>query len=405
MTRANRRLANGVTGVVMLILGVGLIGMSPGAPVGWTSQRTIRGSGLVWTPVMTGGFGNPGNKLLRGLQVFQGRLYAITFNDEGGEVYRSVTLDPLTWEKVVDAGFLTLGNAFAPKFRSLSVWAGQLFVGTGFRRSDGAQIWRSSDGTVWTLSFDSGELGNGPTLNVRAMVSFGDYLYAGMGAEFVGTAQIFRSRTGREWEPVVDDGFGPQRGNDNIYSLGVFDGRLYAGTFNLRGAEIYRSDDGRTWERVATRGIGDRRNLYIYELRVYQPTPESTPRLIAITGPNPSGGQVWAYDGEAWSLFAPPGFGNQRNTDMWQANQFGRDFYVGTFKEEIRPGSRLSDEDGAELWRYDDATGQWVPETLDGFGNPNNTGIRTIFAWNGALYVGTLNEETGCELWRGVPAR
>jgi len=41
---------------------------------------------LIWTPVMTGGFGNPSNGLLRGLEEFGGRLYAITSNTDGGEV-------------------------------------------------------------------------------------------------------------------------------------------------------------------------------------------------------------------------------------------------------------------------------------------------------------------------------
>jgi hypothetical protein len=363
------------------------------------------GSKLIWQPVMTGGFGYPANQLLRGLAVFDDHFYAITFNLMGGEVYRSLASEPLTWERTVDRGFVGFGNPFTPDFRSIKVWRNRLYIGSFFRDPHGAQVWGSSDGTLWNRVFDSAVVDDerGRNAGVRALEMFGDYLYAGTGTEFLGSARIYRTRTGQEWQSVVTDGFGRARGNGSIYCFGTFNQQLYAGTFNLRGAEVYRSSDGATWTPVATRGFGQSLNIYVYELRTYQPTPESASRLIAITGPNPSGGEVWAYDGERWSLFAPPGFGSRRNTDLWQANQFDEDFYVGTFKETFRPESQRSTDQGAELWRYDFASSQWMPETLNGFGNPDNQGIRVILPWQDALYVGTYNPKTGCELWKGTP--
>jgi hypothetical protein len=82
---------------------------------------------------------------------------------------------------------------------------------------------------------------------------------------------------------------------------------------------------------------------------------------------------------------------------MWQAIQFGSDFYVGTFKQDA------PQDQGAELWRYESLTRRWAAELTNGFGNPANKGIRVIFPWQGALYVGTLNEATGGELWKGTP--
>jgi hypothetical protein len=148
--------------------------------------------------------------------------------------------------------------------------------------------------------------------------------------------------------------------------------------------------------------LGDPKNTYVYELRVYQPTPTSTPKLVTITHNN-SGGQVLAYNGVGWSLFAPAGFGKPRNVDMWQAIQFGSDFYVGTFKNNFGPAQEVSRDQGAELWRYDSLTRRWAAETTNGFGTPGNTGIRVILPWQGALYVGTLNDATGCEVWKGTP--
>ncbi|HEV8718672.1 MAG TPA: hypothetical protein VGX03_38370, partial [Candidatus Binatia bacterium] len=68
------------------------VSLAPAAAVGFETAK------FTWTRVATGGFGNPGNILVRSLEVFAGRLYAITFNFNGGEVYRSVTTNPLTWE-------------------------------------------------------------------------------------------------------------------------------------------------------------------------------------------------------------------------------------------------------------------------------------------------------------------
>jgi hypothetical protein len=351
---------------------------------------------LKWTPVMTGGFGNPNNKNIRSLVEFNGTLYAITSNGrDGGEIHRSPSAEPFTWEKVVGSAFESFGNTRPRPFRSLKAHNGHLFVGTGIV----AQVWRSEDGTRWERVADHG-FGKGKrNLSVRSLELFRGHLYAGTGTEFFGSAGIYRSLHGDAWEPVVSDGFGKPRSNNHVYSLGVFNDELYAGTFNaLRGAAVYRSKDGQSWELVAQRGFGHRGNIYIYDLRVYQPTPSAPAKLVATTGGNPAGGEVWIYDGERWSLWAPKGFGKRRNSDIWAASQFESDFFVGTWKFPLR----RSDDNGAELWRLDHRTGKWEAETTDGFGNPDNDGFRVIFPWRGALYVSLHNIKTGAELWRGT---
>jgi len=351
---------------------------------------------LRWTPVMTGGFGNPNNKNIRALVEFKEKLYAITANSrDGGEIHCSPNAEPSTWKKVADGAFRAFGNTRKRPFRSLKAWNGHLFVGTGVV----AQIWHSEDGAQWRKVIDQG-FGKGVrNFSVRALESFEGYLYAGTGAEFIGSAGVYRSLQGEVWEPVVSDGFGRPRSNNSVYALGVFDGQLYAGTFNLvQGAAVYRTRDGQSWEGVAQRGFGHRGNLYIYDFRLYQPTPSTPAKLVATTGSNPGGGEVWIYDGERWSPFAPKGFGKRRNSDMWAANQFGTDFYVGTWKYPLK----RSPDNGAELWRFDYSTGRWEAETRDGFGNPDNDGFRVIFPWRGALYVSLHNSKTGAELWKGT---
>jgi hypothetical protein len=352
---------------------------------------------LTWSPVMTGGFGNRNNKNIRALVEFNGHLYAITSNGrDGGEIHRSTSAEPGTWEKIADRAFFAFGNTRKrPRpFRCLKAHNGHLFVGTGVV----AQVWRSGDGTGWQRVVDEG-FGKGVrNFSVRSLEVFQGHLYAGAGAEFIGSAGVYRTLQGDQWESVVNDGFGRPCANNHVYALGVFDGQLYAGTFNAaRGAAVYRTRDGRSWEPVAERGFGHRGNLYIYDFRVYQPAPSTPAKLVATTGGNPGGGEVWIYDGERWSPFAPKGFGKRRNSDIWAAGQFEADFYVGTWKYPIK----RSRDNGAELWRFDPAADRWEAETTNGFDNPANDGFRVIFPWRGDLYVSLHNLKTGAELWKG----
>jgi hypothetical protein len=74
------------------------------------------------------------------------------------------------------------------------------------------------------------------------------------------------------------------------------------------------------------------------------------------------------------------------------------DFFVGTWKYPLK----RSQDNGAELWRFDYGTGRWEAETTGGFGNPANDGFRVIFPWRGALYASLHNLKTGAELWKGT---
>lgn len=375
-------------------------------PVEVEIMRSAKNPRFNWQPVMTGGFGDANDATPRGLIEFRDYLYVMT---AGGKIYRSKTGDAASWEKVIDGGFRD-ESATISIFRSIIAWKDMLYVGTGPGDDDadrspvGAQVWRSADGLMWKKVASDG-FGRGKKMHrsVRSLVEFGDYLYAGTGAEFIGTGAVYRTKDGVHWEQAAEDGFGKPQANQHVYALGVYQGALYAGTFNPYGAEVHRTKDGVTWEKISEGGFGTRRNIYIYELRTYQPEPDSPPRLIAITGPNSRGGEVWSYDGSTWTRIAPPGFGFRRNTDIWQAVQVEKDFYVGTWKIPHKIIAPREKGQGAELWRFDYVKGSWTPETLDGFGNPDNSGIRSMTLWNGAFYVGMYNKKTGVEIWRGTP--
>lgn len=332
--------------------------------------------------------------MVRALKEFRGKLYAATASNFGGQIYRSDSAERATWERVVDRSFRAFGERLPHPFRSLVNWRGKLFAGTGWV----AQVWQSGDGMQWRKVAGNGFGKGARNFSVRALEAFDGALYAGTGVEFTGSAAVCRSHDGNVWESVVEDGFGGS-GDNIVYALAVYDSQLYAGTFNLlRGAGLYRTRDGESWEPVISPGFGDRRNRYIYDLRVYQPTASTPVWLVATTGGNFGGGQVWIYDGKQWSALAHGGFGKWRNCEIWAASQFEDNFYVGTWK---CPWGFTNDR-GAELWRFDHRTEQWEPETTNGFGNPLNAGIRVLFPWRGALYATLRNTVTGAELWKGV---
>jgi hypothetical protein len=55
---------------------------------------------------------------------------------------------------------------------------------------------------------------------------------------------------------------------------------------------------------------------------------------------------------------------------------------------------------GGQVWRSRTGDlGSWEPVTLDGFGNPDNIKIESLYRFKGRLYAITYNENTGMEVW------
>ena len=48
---------------------------------------------------------------------------------------------------------------------------------------------------------------------------------------------------------------------------------------------------------------------------------------------------------------------------------------------------------------YDDISTTWTQVGFNGFGDMDNTRLRSMAVYNGKLYVGTINQVTGAEVW------
>ena len=113
--------------------------------------------------------------------------------------------------------------------------------------TEGAEIWRYKPGAtvnsgVWTPEI-AGGFNNTNNNGIRSMAVYNDQLFAGT-FNFEQGAQLWRrnpdSPDGKgEWEIVDDSGFDHDR-NSSVRSMAVFNGKLYMGTQNGKGARLYR---------------------------------------------------------------------------------------------------------------------------------------------------------------------
>ena len=213
-------------------------------------------NGTDWTQVERAGFGNPDNTDITSFAVFKNRLYAATenSNSSGLEIWRSSTGNRDDWVKVVTGG---KGNANNTHINSLMEFDGYLYAAV-FNPTDGAEIWRTDNGTTWT-TVSSGGFDSPNNRWAGGFAIFGGYLYVGTSNNTTG-GQIWYSNgsnNGTNWTRVLGNGFGDIN-NDSIGSLIDLDGLLYAGTDNMTsGIEMWRSSDGTTWpQQVNEDGFG-----------------------------------------------------------------------------------------------------------------------------------------------------
>ena len=292
-------------------------------------------------PVVSDGFGNPGNYAVEALEVFKGKLYAEATNyDQGATIWRST--NGSTWTQVTSAGFDSAYAANNSIVFDMFVFKGQLYAGTGnwdITPSAG-QIWRSANGTTWSLVAADG-LGNPDNGGFTTFTTFKEVLYVATLNRSEG-AEIWRSSTGDDasWERVAAQGFGGGPAYWIITSLNTFQGQLYAAV-------------------EATLGTG---------------------------------AQVWrSANGTDWTLVSDNGFGDINNFQTGSSVVFRGDLYVTT----------RNDVTGAQLWRSSNGI-TWEQVVGDGFGDLNNLKIESLKVYAGALYAAANNPVTGVELWRST---
>lgn len=105
-----------------------------------------------------------------------------------------------------------------------------------------------------------------------------------------------------------------------------------------------------------------------------------------------------------------PGFGQEglprpMNAYSWSMVSFGGQLYVGTLNRLNDKTHQTGDiSEGTEIWRYQPGptvnSGTWQLDIAPGFGNLSNFGVRAMAVYNDQLFASTFNREKGTELWR-----
>lgn len=352
-----------------------------------------------WAQLIDNGFGKESNLATRGIAIYKNELYIGTQNVKLTKLFDNINTDilqkisqmlPDIIPKVLHRTQLfKLIFKIVHYLRSVTT---RRILHLPVRASEGCEIWKYNYTTDSFLQI----VGSNPDTDMKSgfnysfnciasvMKEFKGKLYVGTWSTPIGSlkdshrkgGEIWRY-DGSTWEQVVGHnalhtkgGFG-NFNNVAIWSMEAFNGYLYAGTMNwdfshTGGCEIWRTEDGIHWENVVLNG--------------FKPNMTALDRFVGVA-----------------------------NTYAWSMEVFQNQLYVGTFNGLYRLFTNMGM--GCQLWRTSDGK-NWNKVSLpngitgyskDGFGEPENYGIRKMVVYNNELYIGTaanivLNK--GCEIWK-----
>ncbi len=197
--------------------------------------------GKEWKRVAETGFGNAGNHAASSMAAYLSRLYVGTFNNDytsGCEVW---SFDGTAWTPEVGQG--ASGSPTAPGFgdpdnrrvSSMAVYDAVLYLGTyDSSGGNGCQVW-SHDGANWTR-MEPGGFGDSKNITAASMAADGLNLYVGTVNEDTG-CEVW-SFDGASWSRENLRGFGSVENVavDALVAEGSF---IYAGTRNASGCQVW----------------------------------------------------------------------------------------------------------------------------------------------------------------------
>jgi hypothetical protein len=356
-----------------------------------------------------------------------------------------------TWEVVLDYVDHEQPPYLNEGFRAMGTYQSQvdgrtyLYAGTMAARNP--SVWRSASGDPgsWEKVFTFPDEPEGQFGSVRSLVPHEDgLLYMAVtpsGDIMSGAMGQIWATDGLTFKPLITDGFG-NPDNMGISMLASFDGCLYAGTYNPNGYEVWKlrcvSAPDAPPQPVVQGGTGHGHSEAALSMRVFQGhlyVGTGIPLgFNPLTRHGPRGCDVIRISPEDdWKVVVGPkrsqplsdyraGFGWYLNAYCWYMGEHEGYLYLGTWDmsrtidflgqdaENIaRPFKPLlnalsprpqgwGSPMGGDLYRTADGI-HWEPVFLDGLGNPDNHGIRTIESTPMGLFVGTENPFTRLEIW------
>lgn len=328
-----------------------------------------------------------------------GRLYLYAGGrGDTTSLWRSETGEPGSWEQ-----FWAVNQVGS--IRGMTVHKGLLYMSfyndysmVDKNKEDGVGMILATDGArVWTVLQDG--FGNKHNVGIFTIESFNGWLYAGTHNPLQG-AQVWKLEGPDPTAPPVKivDGGGPRWLNESFLTMREWNGHLYVGAqasflmrmiVGLKAADVIRIDRDDNWEAVTGRcsitgersGFGEPSNAYIWSMCehdgwFYIGTYDIMPGLTyMLTHPGfmlgVMGIDVKSTDPEDKLLLL-----SSAEMLFWRKNA------------------------GADLYKTQDGY-TWYAVNLDGMGNHNNYGVRTMKSVDGQLILGLSNPYDGLEMWAG----
>ncbi len=357
-------------------------------------------------------------------------------------------LGSTTWEVVLDIADHQQPPYHDQGFRSMVIYRSQVdghtYLYAGTMAATAPSLWRSATGepgsweSVHTFSEQAG--------SVRGLVTHDDGLLymstTAPGDITPGGIGTIWATDGATFSSVVSDGFG-NPANAGITALSSFNGCLYAGTYNPKtGFEVWKlrctSSPDAPPQQIIRGGAGYEHDEAVMSLHAFQGNLYLGTGIPVgynpDTGHGPRGCSVLRIQpNDRWeSVVGKPqsnplsgydaGFGWYLNAYCWYMNEFESFLYLGTWDlsrtikylgekaGDVAPGFKpllkelvANPQDwgspmGGDLYRTEDGI-HWEPVFLDGLGNPDNHGIRTLESTPLGFFVGTENPFTRLEIW------
>ncbi|MBN2004280.1 MAG: hypothetical protein JXA21_13075 [Anaerolineae bacterium] len=424
-SRTARRLPWLWLSLTMAALALGLVHL--GVIAGDTlPPGTFAGSCASWQPVNDPAFGMPSNFNSDGnpisttipfngeegfeAVVFDGQLYVGMEADNkfGARLWRTkagvfIPVAQADWEEVAaDAQDQPFGNTVIAQndhIDSLAVFNGALYASTANRSGYalGTRVYSSATGAPnsWTSVITDG-FGDVNNTNFKDMVVFNvagaDRLCGGTSNDSTG-AQVWCTEDGATWTKVNSDGFGDP-GNSLVASTGVFSGALYVGMVNDAGGNVWRTTNLVTWTQVFTAFMGARVEIvgslgdYFYVASGARDGMTSTNPYLYIRLYRSASGDAGTWS-QVGTNIGPNDVYNTR-TIVDGAVTYNGALYVST----------MNANTGVELWRTTGET-TWTQVNVDGFGDAGTFAAQMI-TFNGYLYAWTSNYTDGQRVLRSA---
>ena len=320
---------------------------------------------------------------------YNGKLYAALGNNTAGDA-TVWEYDGTTWRIVGGQGIDgSWAHSLIENVYSMVTYKGNLYVGTGLTAGDG-DVWRYN-GSSWTQVGGDGLNSGWSGAGYEGVYSLGVYngnLIAGLGAS-AQDAEVY-SYNGTSWSKIGGDGvassWSAASNIEVVNTISVYAGNLYVGLGNSAGdGDVWRYN-GTAWLQVGGDGLNSSWPVSTYEnvnsMSVYDN------KLVVGLGDTTGDAEVWTYSGTAWSQIGGDGlnagFGGASGYDYERVRSltvYNGNLYAAT-------GSDTGDGD---VWQWNGTAwsligGHGVNASWD-----INTAedVFTLTVYKGKLYAGT----------------